>query len=82
MGWWGFTFPIGVYSVATLTLAHMTSISFYSIAGDALVLLLAVFWVIVTVRTLIGAYHGELFVAPCLSNETGLMDSCRVRLGG
>ena len=74
MGWWGFTFPIGVYSVATLTLAHLTDVAFYSIVGSALVILLAIFWVIVTARTLIGAYHGDLFVAPCLSSETGLID--------
>ncbi|MGH8290384.1 MAG: TDT family transporter [Steroidobacteraceae bacterium] len=81
MGWWGFIFPIGVYSVATLTLARIADVTFYSVAGAVLVMFLAVFWVIVTARTLIGAYHGELFVAPCLSSETGLMDpaACAVQ---
>ncbi len=83
MGWWGFTFPIGVYSVATLTLARITGVTFYAIVGVALVMLLAMFWVIVTSRTMIGAYHGELFVAPCLSSETGLMDpaACALPVG-
>ena len=33
---------------------------------------LAAFWLIVTGRTLHGAYHGNLFVSPCLSDGTGL----------
>ena len=74
MGWWGFTFPLGVYSLATLTLARVTGQTFYLVLGDAFVVLLTLFWLIVTIRTLIGAYHGHLFVAPCLSKETGLLD--------
>ncbi len=72
MGWWGFTFPIGVYSVATLTLARQTQLAFFSAVGCVLVVMLACFWVLVALRTLHGAYHGYLFVAPCLSRETGL----------
>jgi hypothetical protein len=34
--------------------------------------LLAAFWLIVTSHTLYGAYHGPLFVPPCLSDGTGL----------
>ena len=72
MGWWAFTFPIGVYSVATLTLGRMTGVSAFVHLGAVFVLMLAVFWLIVTGRTLHGAYHGNLFVAPCLSDGTGL----------
>lgn len=75
MGWWGFTFPIGVYSVATLTLGHLTGMLFYQVMGALFVAMLAVFWLIVTARTAHGAYHGYLFRAPCLSSETGLQDS-------
>jgi len=71
MGWWGFTFPIGVYSVATLTVAQQTGLHVFAIMGGALVVALALFWLIVTVRTLHGAYDDYLFVAPCLSSETG-----------
>src|SRR3977135_791684 len=66
LGWWGFTFPLGVYSLATLTLAHTTHIAFFSVVGAALVMCLAAFWVIVAARTAHGAWHGYLFVAPCL----------------
>ncbi|MBO9471470.1 TDT family transporter [Endozoicomonas sp. G2_2] len=74
MGWWGFTFPLGVYSVATLKLAELTGIAFYEVLGGLFVILLAGFWLLVTARTVPGIYHGYLFQAPCLSNETGLHD--------
>lgn len=72
MGWWAFTFPIGVYSVATLTLGRITGVPMFDAAGALFVLMLALFWLIVTGRTAYGAYHGHLFVAPCLSDGTGL----------
>jgi C4-dicarboxylate transporter/malic acid transport protein len=72
MGWWAFTFPIGVYSVATLTLGRTTGVFLFEVLGAVFVLMLAVFWLIVTGRTLYGAYQGDLFVAPCLSDDIGL----------
>jgi C4-dicarboxylate transporter/malic acid transport protein len=66
MGWWAFTFPIGVYSVATLTLGRMTGVALLEVLGAGFVLMLAAFWLIVLGRTLHGAYHGYLFVSPCL----------------
>jgi len=72
MGWWAFTFPIGVFSVATLTLARATGVGMFEGFGAFFVVLLAVFWLIVTGRTLHGIYHGHLFVSPCLTDGTGL----------
>jgi C4-dicarboxylate transporter/malic acid transport protein len=66
LGWWGFTFPLGVYSLATLALAHATHLVFFAVAGGLLIVCLAAFWVIVATRTVHGAWHGYLFVAPCL----------------
>lgn len=74
MGWWGFTFPLGVYAVATLTLGRITGVGFYGAIGSVLVVALVGFWILVTSRTLHGAYHGYLFVSPCLSQETGLTE--------
>ncbi|WP_248796854.1 TDT family transporter [Pseudomonas sp. MWU13-2105] len=67
LGWWGFTFPLGVYSLATLKLASTLHLGFFSGFGLLLVALLAVLWLIVGSRTLRGAYKGELFVSPCLA---------------
>jgi C4-dicarboxylate transporter/malic acid transport protein len=62
LGWWGFTFPLGVYALATLALAHATHLAFLSVVGGVLIACLAV--AALTVR---GAWHGHLFVAPCLA---------------
>jgi C4-dicarboxylate transporter/malic acid transport protein len=66
LGWWGFTFPLGVYALATLALARATHVGFFWVAGAILVACLAAFWITVAVRTLHGAWHGYLFEAPCL----------------
>ena len=67
LGWWGFTFPLGVYSLATLKLASTLHLTFFSVFGCALVALLAVMWLIVGKRTVRGAWRGELFVSPCIA---------------
>ncbi|QXH60458.1 TDT family transporter [Pseudomonas azerbaijanorientalis] len=67
LGWWGFTFPLGVYSLATLKLASTLNLTFFSVSGCVLVALLAVMWLIVGKRTVLGAWRGELFVSPCIA---------------
>ncbi len=66
IGWWAFTFPLGVYSLATMALARVTHFSFFSIMGGVLITCLAGFWLVVMARTLHGAWKGYLFFAPCL----------------
>ncbi len=66
LGWWGFTFPIGVYAVATLALGHQTNITFFLSLGTVLVVILAGLWAVIAARTLQGAWQRRLFVAPCL----------------
>jgi C4-dicarboxylate transporter/malic acid transport protein len=67
LGWWGFTFPLGVYSLATLKLASTLHLMFFSVFGCVLVALLAMMWLIVGKRTVLGAWRGELFVSPCIA---------------
>ncbi|HVJ51998.1 MAG TPA: TDT family transporter [Aliidongia sp.] len=67
LGWWGFTFPLGVYSVATLALARQTHLGFIADIGAGLVVCLALFWLTIAVRTLHGAWNRYLFVSPCLA---------------
>ena len=67
LGWWGFTFPLGVYTLATLALARVTHLQIFSISGSFFVACLAGFWLLVAARTLHGAWFGYLFVAPCLA---------------
>ena len=61
-----FTFPLAVYALATLTLARMTGLTMFSVAGGGLVVALAIFWGIVASRTARGAWATTLFAAPCL----------------
>lgn len=67
LGWWGFTFPLGVFSLTTLKLASTLELSFFSLFGTLLVVLLAIMWLIVSKRTVQGAWRGELFVSPCIA---------------
>ncbi len=66
IGWWAFTFPLGVYSLATLALARVTHFSFFSVIGGVLIVCLAGFWLLVMSRTIHGAWRGYLFFSPCL----------------
>ncbi|MFJ2678993.1 TDT family transporter [Pseudomonas sivasensis] len=67
LGWWGFTFPLGVYALATLKLASLLQLWFFSVFGCVLVMALTLMWLIVAKRTVQGAYKGELFVSPCIA---------------
>jgi tellurite resistance protein TehA-like permease len=69
LGWWGFTFPLGVYAVGTLTLANQTGLGFLSAIGGGLVLLLAALWVIIATRTVLGVWSRTLFVSPCIAAD-------------
>lgn len=66
LGWWGFTFPLGVYALATLALARTTHLAFFAVVGGLCVVGLAALWLLVAIRTVHGAWVGYLFVAPCL----------------
>ncbi len=77
MGWWGFTFPLGVYTAATIILYRTTDLELFRVAGAVFVAMLAMFWTVVTTKTLHGMWHGYLFKAPCLSTETGLPDDSK-----
>ncbi|HFI4050749.1 TPA: hypothetical protein ACGP6D_004601 [Escherichia coli] len=65
--WWGFTFPLGVFTVTTLKLSTLLDLSFFKGFGAFLVLMLAAMWLLVAVKTVIGAWTGRLFVSPCLA---------------
>jgi tellurite resistance protein TehA-like permease len=68
MGWWGFTFPLGVYSSSTILLGRELPSLFFRVLGTIFGAAVILLWVVIAVRTAIGAYSGELFRAPCLAN--------------
>jgi C4-dicarboxylate transporter/malic acid transport protein len=72
LGWWGLTFPLGVFTAATFGLASLTHMAFFASLGNGLVMALALLWLLVSIRTLHGVWRGHLFQALPLSRETGL----------
>ena len=67
LGWWGYTFPLGVYTVATFRLGMTLHLAFFGIVGTVLTAVLAVMWALVAAQTLAGAWRGHLFVSPCIA---------------
>ncbi|MFP3849488.1 TDT family transporter [Pseudomonas sp. W5-01] len=67
LGWWGFTFPLGVFALTTLKLGAVLHLGFFSALGSVLVAALAALWLMIMKRTLSGAYNGKLFVSPCIA---------------
>lgn len=51
IGWWAFTFPLGAYTVATLSLARVWDLRWLEYGGAALFVVLGVFWLTVAART-------------------------------
>ncbi|RYL22733.1 TDT family transporter [Acinetobacter piscicola] len=72
LGWWGLTFPLGVFTLAVLNLGHQLHVSFIVNTGLAFAAILMMLWVMVMAKTLKGMYQGHLFFSPCLK---ALLDS-------
>ena len=69
LGWWGYTFPLSVFAVASLKLASLLPITAIYVFGLILVALLGAAWIVVGTRTVCGAWRGDLFAAPCLKDD-------------
>jgi tellurite resistance protein TehA-like permease len=78
MGWWGFTFPVGVFTAATFQLWHITNYKVFEILAIIFSIQLIGFWVIIFYKTIQGMWSGILFQAPCLSEETGLREPTQI----
>lgn len=66
LGWWGLTFPLGVFILAILSLGNQLHLSFIVDTGLAFAVILMMLWVMVMSKTLRGMYQGNLFFSPCL----------------
>jgi C4-dicarboxylate transporter/malic acid transport protein len=61
MSWWAFTFLLGAYVAASHIISKIFSFDLINYIDFALYSLLLIFWSVTFVKTLIKAYHGELF---------------------
>ncbi|KXT03630.1 hypothetical protein AC579_1596 [Pseudocercospora musae] len=68
MGWWGFTFPLGVYSVSTVLIGEELPSRFFRVLGTIFGVCVILLWMYIFVRTAIGAWNGKMFHAPCVAN--------------
>lgn len=71
MGWWGFTFPLGVFTAASFALAAQTGLALFTGLAVAQTALVGGFWLLVSLRTLAGAVSGGLFRCPTVSHQPG-----------
>lgn len=78
MGWWGFTFPMGVWALCTIELGEDLGSIFFKVLGTIFAIAVIILWIVVAIGTIRGAVSGELFYAPCLAN---LKDSDEGRNG-
>lgn len=76
LGWWAFTFPLGVYAVTTLKLGAVLQLMFFEVLGVVLVVMLALMWTVVAAKTAAGAYRGNLFVSPCIAALSATQAGC------
>lgn len=65
MGWWGFTFPLGVFSVSTTTMAKELPSAFFKGLGSFFSVVVILLWLMVSAGTIKGAFTGVIFYAPC-----------------
>lgn len=84
LGWWAFTFPLGVYATCTSQLGREMPSRFFKVVGTVctsfqaglgcwltvkiLSVCVVLLWVLVTLFTAKGIYKRSLFVAPCLAD--------------
>lgn len=68
MGWWGFTFPLGVYAISTIQFGVEMPSLFFRVLGTILAVAVVLLWIVVAAGTAKGAWKGHLFYAPCLKN--------------
>jgi tellurite resistance protein TehA-like permease len=61
LGWWAFTFPLGAYTVATLTLARAWQAAVLEALGVLLFVTLLGFFGVVTARTVRAMRHGQVW---------------------
>lgn len=68
LGWWGYTFPLGVYTVASFKLGAALHLAFFGGVGALLTIILFAMWLLVASKTLAGAWSGRLFHSPCIAS--------------
>jgi len=67
MGWWGLTFPLGVYITSTIIIGNCLQSEFFHILATIYIIFLVSLWAMVTIKTIQATISGKL-VSPCVSH--------------
>ena len=65
MGWWGFTFPLGVFAASTTQMAKELPSAFFKVLGSVFSVVVVLLWLVVSARTVQGVITKTIFHAPC-----------------
>lgn len=71
IGWWGFTFPIGVFCTATVQLGHTLNSNVFRVIGTILSVVEVILWLYIATKTLTQVSNGGIFFSPCLAESGG-----------
>ncbi|KAF7927825.1 hypothetical protein EAE99_005202 [Botrytis elliptica] len=82
MGWWGFTFPLGVFTTSTVMIGAELPSRFFRVLGTVFSVLVTALWVMVAVGTVKRAFWGGLIFAPCLKDVEGAEREARIHFEG
>ena len=66
MGWWGFTFPVGVFTISTITIGEELPSAFFRVLGTVFAVSVVLLWAVVAAGTVKNLFFGKLVEAPCL----------------
>ncbi|KPI46073.1 Sulfite efflux pump SSU1 [Cyphellophora attinorum] len=69
MGWWGFIFPVGVFTLLTGALGTSLESKFMKILTCILTAICIVMWLVVAAGTIYRSFTMEMFYSPCLGTN-------------
>ncbi|RFU25517.1 hypothetical protein B7463_g10822, partial [Scytalidium lignicola] len=81
MGWWGFTFPLGVFTASTTTMGKELPSRFFNVLGTIFSVCVTLLWIMVSLGTIRKAATGKLLFAPCLKDLEGKEKQAARHLG-
>ncbi|EFX03431.1 flavodoxin and radical sam domain containing protein [Grosmannia clavigera kw1407] len=68
MGWWGFTFPLGVFTTCTGLMATELSSIFLKVLTEIFSILILCLWAVIAAKTVLLALTGDMFYAPSMAS--------------
>ncbi|KAJ9478502.1 Sulfite efflux pump SSU1 [Pseudozyma hubeiensis] len=67
LGWWGFTFPLGVFATAAIKFGSVLDSGAFRVVGTVLALVEVVLYIFIATMTVKRALTGAIFFSPCLA---------------